>query len=67
VKVPTAIAIFPQDMLNGRPPRSWAERDYKLVRWTEMPRGGHFACLEQPDLFVDDVRAFFRERERGAQ
>jgi len=30
------------------------------VRYTKMPRGGHFACLEQPQLFVDDVRAFFR-------
>jgi pimeloyl-ACP methyl ester carboxylesterase len=31
------------------------------VRWTVMPRGGHFAALEEPDLLVDDVRAFFRE------
>jgi len=65
VKVPTAIAIFPHDMLNGRPPRSWAERDYNLVRWTEMPRGGHFACLEQPNLFVDDVRALQGARAGG--
>jgi pimeloyl-ACP methyl ester carboxylesterase len=64
VDVPTAVAVFPRDMLNGRPPRSWIERDYRLSRWTEMPRGGHFACLEQPELFVDDVRAFFREREQ---
>jgi microsomal epoxide hydrolase len=65
VEVPTAIAIFPGDMLNGRPPRSWAERDYNVVRWTEMPRGGHFACLEQPQLFVDDVSTFFREQAGG--
>ena len=38
----------------GRSPR------YNIVRWTDMPRGGHFAALEQPDLLVDDVRSFFR-------
>jgi microsomal epoxide hydrolase len=65
VDVPTAIALFPRDMLNGRPPRSWAERDYRVARWTEMPRGGHFAYLEQPLLFVEDVRAFFRDCERA--
>jgi pimeloyl-ACP methyl ester carboxylesterase len=65
VDVATGVAVFPRDMLNGRPPRSWVERDYRLARWTEMPRGGHFACLEQPDLFVEDVRAFFREREHA--
>ena len=41
------------------PPRKWVEAHYNLVRWTEMPRGGHFAALEQPELLVDDVRAFF--------
>jgi hypothetical protein len=46
-------------MLNGRP-RTWAERDYQVVHWSVMPRGGHFACLEQPELFVRDVRDFFR-------
>ena len=60
VEVPTGIAVFPKEMLNGRPPRTWAERDYRLVHWSEMPRGGHFACLEQPELFVGEVRDFFR-------
>ena len=36
-------------------------RDYNLVHWTEMPRGGHFAAMEEPDLFVDDVRAWARK------
>jgi pimeloyl-ACP methyl ester carboxylesterase len=36
------------------------EKRYNITRWTEMPRGGHFAAFEQPGLFVDDVRAFFR-------
>jgi hypothetical protein len=42
--------VFPKEMPNGRPPRSWAERDYDLVHWSVMSRGGHFACLEQPDF-----------------
>jgi pimeloyl-ACP methyl ester carboxylesterase len=42
------------------PPRRWVEQQYNLTRWTEMPRGGHFAAMEEPELLVDDVRAFFR-------
>jgi pimeloyl-ACP methyl ester carboxylesterase len=60
VDVPTGVAVFPKEMLNGRPPRTWAERDYQVVHWSVMPRGGHFGCLEQPELFVRDVREFFR-------
>jgi pimeloyl-ACP methyl ester carboxylesterase len=60
VEVPTGVAVFPKEMLNGRPPRAWAERDYQVVHWSVMPRGGHFACLEQPELFVRDLRTFFR-------
>ena len=41
-------------------PRRWVEPRFNLARWTTMPRGGHFAALEQPQLLVDDVRAFFR-------
>jgi len=58
VDVTTGAAIFPREIV--RPPRSWAEYHYNLTHWTEMPRGGHFAAMEEPDLFVDDVRAFFR-------
>ena len=43
------------------PPREWVAARFNLVRWTEMPRGGHFAALEQPDLLVNDVREFFRD------
>ena len=43
-------------------PRTAAEKQYNVVRWTDMPRGGHFPALEQPQLWVDDVRAFFRDR-----
>ncbi len=58
VEVPTGVARFPKEIL--RYPRSWVERAYNLTHWAEMPRGGHFAAMEQPDLFADDVRAFFR-------
>ena len=58
VGVPTGIARYPKEPL--RLPRSWVERGYHVTHWAEMPRGGHFAAMEQPELFVDDLRAFFR-------
>ena len=57
VDVPTAVAVFPKDL--SQPPRSWAERTYHVVRYTEMPRGGHFAPHEQPELLAADLAAFF--------
>ena len=42
------------------PPREWVERAYDVVRWTEMPRGGHFAAMEEPELLAEDIREFFR-------
>ncbi len=59
VEVPTACAIFPKEMLSW-PPRSYVERLYNVQRWTEMPRGGHFAALEEPELLIEDIRAFAR-------
>ena len=59
VEVPTAGAVFPKEILFT--PRAWAEAGYNIVRWTVMPSGGHFAALEEPELLVDDIRAFFRE------
>jgi len=53
---PTAVAHFPGELVFW--PRSYAERQFNLVQWTDMPRGGHFAAYEQPKLFADDVRAF---------
>jgi microsomal epoxide hydrolase len=58
-RVPVGCAIFPGELV--RPPRRWVEHHFDLRRWTEMPRGGHFAAMEQPELLVEDVRAFFRE------
>lgn len=61
VTVPTAHAKFPKEVV--RPPRSWTTKLYpNMVRWTEMPRGGHFAGMEVPDLVADDLRAFFAGR-----
>ena len=57
VTLPTGVAAFPKEIL--RAPRSWCEDGYNITHWTTMPRGGHFAAFEQPELFVDDVRAFF--------
>lgn len=57
VEVPTGVARFPKEIL--APPRSWCERVYAITHWTDMPRGGHFAAFEQPELFVADVRRFF--------
>lgn len=54
------VAVFPKEIIPAI--RSWCEDSYLDIRhWTEIPRGGHFAALEQPELFVEeDVRAFFR-------
>jgi pimeloyl-ACP methyl ester carboxylesterase len=58
VEVPTGLAMFPKDLVPG--PREWAERQFNVVRWTEMPKGGHFGEMEEPELLADDIRAFFR-------
>jgi len=58
ITVPTAGAIFPAEIYLT--PRLWAEAHYNIVRWTEMPSGGHFAALEEPELLLQDIRAFFR-------
>ena len=58
IEVLCAVAVFPRDI--NHPPREWAERSYNVQRWTEMPRGGHFAAMEEPELLVQDIREFFR-------
>lgn len=57
-QIPAAVAAFPSD---APFPREWAERNVNLKRWIKMPTGGHFAALEEPELFVNDLREFFRE------
>jgi pimeloyl-ACP methyl ester carboxylesterase len=58
VEVPVAVAVFPREI--PMPPRELAERGYNIQRWTVMPRGGHFAAMEQPELLAQDIRGFFR-------
>ncbi len=57
IETPTAAAIFPREIL--KPPREWAEQAFNVQRWTVMPRGGHFAAMEEPELLADDIRTFF--------
>lgn len=59
IEVPTGIAMFPGEA-QLLVPRRMAERCYNVHRWTEPPRGGHFPALEEPELLIDDLRAFFR-------
>lgn len=58
VAVPMGCALFPKEIVV--PPRRWVEARDNVTWWTEMPRGGHFAALEEPELLVDDIRGFFR-------
>ncbi len=63
VRVPTGVANFPAEIT--KMPRAWVEARYEVVHWTQPPRGGHFAAMEVPDLFVDDVRTFYRALRRA--
>lgn len=56
VRVPCAIARFPLEA--PFPPREWVARGYNIERWTEMPRGGHFAAAEEPELLAADIAEF---------
>ncbi|MGY2894365.1 epoxide hydrolase family protein [Deinococcus sp. UYEF24] len=58
VRPPLSVAVFPREL--PMPPRSWVERVYDVRRWTTMPRGGHFAAMEEPELLAADIRAAFR-------
>ncbi|MGI3902811.1 MAG: epoxide hydrolase family protein [Janthinobacterium lividum] len=57
VEAPIGVAVFPREL--PMPPRSWVERVFDVRQWTPMPKGGHFAALEQPELLARNVRAFF--------
>jgi pimeloyl-ACP methyl ester carboxylesterase len=58
VEAPSGFALFPADIT--RPPRAWLERTANVARVTEMPRGGHFAAFEEPELYAAELREFFR-------
>lgn len=59
IEVPTGHARYPAEII--KTPRSWAEEFYNVVHWNEMSEGGHFAAMEVPELFVGEIRSFFRE------
>lgn len=60
VRVPAAATVFPHMLIpQGKPPREWTERMYDIHRWTAMPRRGHSAPAEEPELAARDVAAFF--------
>ena len=59
IETPTAAAVFPAEMSEW-PPRSYVDRIFNITQWTEMPKGGHFAALEQPDLLINDLVKFAR-------
>lgn len=63
IEPPCGIVHLPREL--PMPPRSWAERAFNIVHWTSLPRGGHFAALEQPELLAEDIRAFFRPLRGG--
>jgi microsomal epoxide hydrolase len=59
-ETPTGFANFPGEKLYAPPPRSWCNRAYNINHWSDMEKGGHFAAMEVPDLFVSDVRKWAR-------
>ena len=59
IEIPTAAAVFPAEMSEW-PPRSYVDRMFNITQWTEMPSGGHFAALEEPELLVNDLVKFSR-------
>jgi pimeloyl-ACP methyl ester carboxylesterase len=65
VSIPVAVSVFPDELYPA--PRSWAERAYpKLIHYKKLPKGGHFAAWEQPELFVGEMRAGFKSLRSGA-
>lgn len=58
VAAPTGHALFPAEIM--KTPRAWAEKKFNIQHWRVMPHGGHFAAMEEPDLFVEELRGFFR-------
>jgi pimeloyl-ACP methyl ester carboxylesterase len=65
VSIPVAVSAFPDELYQA--PRSWAERAYpKLIHYSKLDKGGHFAAWEQPELLSAEVRTGFRSLRSGA-
>lgn len=62
-ETPTGFANFPGETLYTPPPRTWCDRAYNITHWSDMPHGGHFAAMEAPELFVEDVRTWARAHD----
>ena len=60
VEVPTGCAVYPKEFLTW-PPKSYVERLFNIVHWTEMNKGGHFAALEQPSSLINDIQDFCKK------
>jgi pimeloyl-ACP methyl ester carboxylesterase len=59
VKLPVAVSVFPDELYEA--PRSWAEKAYpKLIHYNKLPKGGHFAAWEQPELMTSELRTAFK-------
>jgi pimeloyl-ACP methyl ester carboxylesterase len=59
LKIPVAVSAFPDEIYQA--PKSWTEKAYlKLIHYNRLPKGGHFAAWEQPELFSEEIRASFR-------
>jgi hypothetical protein len=63
LETPVGYADFPKEV--AVPPFSWITQTYNIVQKTRMPKGGHFAALEQPDLLIVDIRKFFAKIDSG--
>lgn len=61
-ETPVGYAVFPKEAIAS--PQRWIDQSYNVVQRTEMPKGGHFAALEQPDLLIKDIRMFFAKLKR---
>jgi microsomal epoxide hydrolase len=55
-EVPAGAAIFPKDLVTA--PKEYGSRIFNVQQWSEMPKGGHFAAMEQPELLANDIRKF---------
>ena len=60
IETPTGIALFPAE---AQFPKEWAERSVNVQQFTKMPKGGHFAALEEPELWVKEITSFFCKME----